>query len=153
LNNGLTIKAVAQGETVLHFDWIDRTVKEALMLSISKESLAPRLYEGRREFHRRNSQGRVPELVFCLFLCKAIRKQIRIEEITGQAILTHPDYFHTWVNDDHVPDMALVMLTLQEAAGEKLAVGNWHEGWRLTRRGQKMARDIDRRRLISSSSH
>ncbi len=62
------------------------------MLSISKESLAPRMYEGLREFHRYNSQGRVLELVFCVFLCKGARKPIRIEEITGQAILTYPDY-------------------------------------------------------------
>ncbi len=117
------------------------------MLSISKESLAPRLFESRREFHRYNSLGRVPELVFCLFLCKGIRKQIQIEEITGQAILTYPDYFYTWVNDDHVPDMALVMLTLQEAADEKLVVGNWHDGWRLTQKGLRMAKDIDRRRM------
>lgn len=122
------------------------------MLSISKESLVPRMYEGLREFHRYNSQGRVPELVFCLFLCKGIRKPVRIEGITGQAITTYPDYFYTWVNDDHVPDMALVMLTLQEAAEEKLVVGNWHDGWRLTQRGQRLAKDIDRRRL-SISSH
>ena len=117
------------------------------MLSISKESLAPRMYEGLREFHRYNSQGRVPELVFCLFLCKGIRKPMRIEEITGQAIITYPDYFYTWVNDDHVPDMALVMLTLQEAAEEKFVVGNWYDGWRLTQRGWRLAKDIDRRRL------
>lgn len=124
------------------------------MLSISKESLAPRMYAELREFHRNNSQGRVPELVFCLFLCKGSRKPIRIEEITGQAIITYPDYFYTWVNDDHVPDMALVMLTLQEAAEEKLVVGNWHDGWHMTQRGHRLAKDIDRRRLkLPSSSH
>ncbi len=119
------------------------------MLSISKESLAPRMYEGLREFHRHNSQGRVPELVFCLFLCKDVRKPIRIEDITGQAITTYPDYFYTWVNDDYVPDMALVMLTLQEAEIEKLVAGNWHDGWRLRQRGLRLAKDIDRRRLAS----
>lgn len=124
------------------------------MLSISKESLAPRMYEGLRECHRYNSQGRVLELVFCLFLCKGVRKPIRIEEVTGQAIITYPDYFYTWVNDDHVPDMALVMVTLQEAVEEKLVVGNWSDGWHLTRKGSRLAKDIDRRRLGHfSSSH
>jgi hypothetical protein len=117
------------------------------MLSISKESLAPRMYEGFREIHRYISQGRVPELVFCLFLCKGIRKEVLIEEITGQAITTYPDYFYTWVNDEHVPDMALVMVTLKEAEEEKLVRGNFYEGWRLTQKGLRLAKDIDRRRL------
>lgn len=124
------------------------------MLNISKESLAPRMYEGFREDHRSLSQGRVMELVFCLFLCKGVRKSIQIEGITGQAVLTYPDYFYTWVNDDRVPDMALVMLTLQEATGEKLVVGNWYDGWRLTQRGCRLAKDIDRRRsMYFQSSH
>lgn len=33
---------------------------------------------------------------------------------------TYPDYFYTWVNDDRVPDMAVVLLTLHEAARENL---------------------------------
>ena len=107
------------------------------------------MYEGLREAHRYASQGRVLELVFCLFLCKGVRKAIRIEEITGQAITTYPDYFYTWVNDDRVPDMAVIMLTLHEAAMEKLVAGNWHDGWRLTQRGLRSAQDIDRRRMAS----
>ncbi|CAN5175360.1 hypothetical protein BH20ACI2_BH20ACI2_10930 [soil metagenome] len=43
--------------------------------------------------------------------------------------------------------MALVMVTLQEAVQEKLVVGNWYDGWRLTQRGLRMAKDIDRRRV------
>lgn len=117
------------------------------MLSISKESLAPRMYESLRQFHRSNGQGRVPELVFCLFLCKGVRKRIRIEEVTGQAVTTYPDYFNTWINDDYVPDTALVLITLQEAEEEKLVTGNWSEGWHLTARGLRLAKDIERRRL------
>ena len=120
------------------------------MLSISKESLAPRLYEGLKEQHRYSSQGRTVELVFCLFICKGNRKYIRIEEITGQAITTYPDYFYTWVNDERVPDMALVMLTLQEAVDEKLAIGNWYNGWRLTKSGARLGKDVERRKTDRS---
>lgn len=63
------------------------------MFNISTESLAPRMYAKRREFHLYDSQGRVPEIVYCLFLCKAVRKQLPIEEITGQAIVTNPQFF------------------------------------------------------------
>ncbi|MEJ7622724.1 MAG: hypothetical protein WKF34_01905 [Pyrinomonadaceae bacterium] len=64
-----------------------------------------------------------------------------------EALTTYPDYFYTWVNDDRVPDMAVVLLTLHEAAREKFVAGNWHDGWRLTQRGLRSAKDIDRRRL------
>ncbi len=106
----------------------------------------PRKYASLRESHRRVSCGRVYEIVYCLFLCRAIRKPMRIEEITGQAVATYPQYFYTWINDDYVPDMAIVMVTLDEAVAEKFVAGNWQGGWHLTQRGVKIAKDIERRR-------
>jgi hypothetical protein len=43
--------------------------------------------------------------------------------------------------------MAVIMVTLEEAISEKLAVGDWQQGWRLTQKGLRLAKDIDRRRL------
>jgi hypothetical protein len=123
------------------------------MLRISAESLAPALFAARRELHRYDAAGRVPELVYCLFLCKAVRRHASVEEITAQAILTYPQYFYTWVNDDEVPDLAVVMLNLEQATEEKLVVGDWQAGWRLRQRGLRLAKDIDRRRRANIKSH
>ena len=123
------------------------------MLNISKESLAPKLFESRRESHRQHAQGRVHELVYCMLLCEAAGKAATIEDIAGQAVVTYPQYFYTWVNDDHVPDLAVLMLNLEQAVNEGLVKGCWHDGWKLTRRGRNVAADIDRRRKIVRINH
>jgi hypothetical protein len=123
------------------------------MLRISKESLAPKLFENRLASHRANAQGRVHEIVYCMFLCGAFRRSAQIEEVAGQAVTTYPQYFHTWVNDDYVPDLAIILVNLDEAISGGLVRGNWHEGWRLTQRGRNVALDIDRRRNSDQSSH
>ncbi len=57
------------------------------MIGIAKESLAPVHFESLRQKHRTSTEGLVPEIVFCLFLCKGIRKNVGIEEIAAQANL------------------------------------------------------------------
>jgi hypothetical protein len=65
------------------------------MIGIAKESLAPIHFESLRQKHRTSAEGLVPEIVFCLFLCKGIRKDVGIEEIAAQASLTYPSDFYT----------------------------------------------------------
>jgi hypothetical protein len=117
------------------------------MVTIAKESLAPVHFELLRKAHRANAGGLVPEIVFCLFLCNGIRKSVGIEEVAAQATLTYPTDFYTWVNGDAVPDLALILLLLDEASSEQwhYAIGDWVHGWHLTKKGVCFARDIERR--------
>jgi len=122
------------------------------MVTIAKESLAPVHFESLRQAHRADADGFVPEIVFCLFLCNGIRKNIGIEEIAAQATLTYPTDFYTWVNGDAVPDLALILLLLDEAASNKwqYVIGDWSRGWHLTKKGLRFAEDIERRRVTRS---
>ena len=86
------------------------------MLEIAKESLAPHHYETLRQAHRANTEGLIPEIVFSLFLCGGIRKRIGLEEIAAQATMTYPSDFHTWVNGERIPDLAVMLLALSEAS-------------------------------------
>ena len=65
------------------------------MIQIAKESLAPVHFESLRRRHRTTPDSLVPEIVFCVFLCKGIRKNVGIEEIAAQASLTYPSDFYT----------------------------------------------------------
>jgi hypothetical protein len=119
------------------------------MIGIAKESLAPIHFESLRQKHRTSAEGLVPEIVFCLFLCKGIRKDVGIEEIAAQASLTYPSDFYTWVNGESVPDLALILLTLNEAnsSDQRYVIGDWSHGWHLTRKGLRFAKDVERRKL------
>lgn len=125
------------------------------MITIAKESLAPVHFESLRQAHRANADDLMPEIVFCLFLCNGIRKSIGVEEIAAQATLTYPTDFHTWVNGEAVPDLALILLLLDEASSEEwhYAIGDWSRGWHLTKKGLRFAQDIDRRRNDFKQSH
>ncbi len=76
------------------------------MIAIAKESLAPLHFDSLRQVHRANADGLVPEVVFCLFLCKGVRKSVAIEEVAAQGSLTYPTDFYAWVNGERVPDLA-----------------------------------------------
>lgn len=104
------------------------------MISITKESLAPIHFESLRKSHRANVNSLVPEIVFCVFLCKGIRRNIGIEQIAAQANVTYPNEFFTWVNGETVPDLALILLTLSEASSSDwgYTIGGWSSGWHLT---------------------
>jgi hypothetical protein len=121
------------------------------MLAIAKETLAPLHFESLRKTHRANADGLVPEIVFSLFLCGGIRKRIGIEAIAGQATMTYPGDFHTWVNGDAVPDLALILLTLGEASSPEwhYIIGDWYGGWHLTKKGLRFAKDVERRRTAN----
>jgi len=123
------------------------------MLAISKETIAPIYYESLRKAHRASASGLVPEVVFCLLLCSAIRQSVSIEEIAAQANITYPADFFTWVNGEKVPDLALILLALDEASSRDwgYAVGDWSRGWRLTKKGYRFAKDVERRRMSRGS--
>jgi hypothetical protein len=117
------------------------------MLTSNTESLAPRHYESLRQAHRSNTEPLVPEIVFTLFLCGGIRKRIKLEEIAAQAVLTYPSDFHTWVDGSRVPDLATMLIALQEAVspGWHYVIGDWSTGWRLSKKGLRFAKDVQRR--------
>jgi hypothetical protein len=119
------------------------------MFAIAKESLAPRHYEILRQGHRANTDGRVPEIVFSLFLSGGIRKRVGLEQIAAQATVTYPSDFHTWVAGDRVPDLALMLLALNEACSPNwhYVIGDWSCGWHLTKKGLRFAQDVERRRI------
>jgi hypothetical protein len=119
------------------------------MIGIAKESLAPVHFESLRQKHRTSAEGLVPEIVFCLFLCKGVRKDVGIEEIAAQASLTYPSDFYTWVNGEPVPDVALILLTLSQASSPdwRYAIGDWFQGWHLTKKGLRFAKDVERRKV------
>lgn len=125
------------------------------MISIAKESLAPVHFESLRQAHRAKADDLVSEIVFCLFLCNGIRKSIGIEEIAAQATLTYPTDFHTWVNGEAVPDLALILLLLAEASSDEwcCVIGDWSRGWHLTKKGLRFGSDIERRRRTFKHTH
>lgn len=90
-----------------------------------------------------------PEITFVLFLCDAIRKRETIEVIADQAARTYPKSFVTRVGGKKVPDLALVLLTLNEAKKREWGylAGNWFRGWRLTKKGRAFAEDVWRRKM------
>jgi hypothetical protein len=110
---------------------------------------APAHYENLMEEHRANLSAYAPEIAFVLYLCNAVRKRVRIEEIAGQAIATYPRDFYTWVNGKKVPDLALIHLALTVASLRELryVVGDWSRGWHLTKKGLRFARDVERRKV------
>lgn len=119
------------------------------MVGITKGSLAPVHFESLRQKHRTCADSLVPEILFCLFLCKGVRKNVGIEEIAAQASLTYPLDFYTWVNGEPVPDLALILLILNEAnsTDQRYVIGDWSNGWHLTRKGWRFAKDVERRKL------
>ena len=52
-----------------------------MVILISKETLAPVHFETLRNAHRTNAGALVPQIIFCLFLCRGIRRSIHIEQI------------------------------------------------------------------------
>ena len=121
------------------------------MILISKESLAPVHFETLRNAHRTNAGALVPQITFCLFLCRGIRRSIDIEQIAAQAGSTYPGDFLTWVNGEPVPDLALILLVLNEAKSPewRYAIGDWYNGWHLTKKGLRFAKDVERRKLLT----
>ncbi|CAN5175230.1 hypothetical protein BH20ACI2_BH20ACI2_10920 [soil metagenome] len=60
------------------------------MLSISKESLAPRIYEGLREFHRYNSQGAFLNWFFAYFCVRVLENQNESKKLQGKRLQRTP---------------------------------------------------------------
>lgn len=119
------------------------------MIGIAKGSFGSRSFRIFETEASNHAKGLVPEIAFCLFLCKGIRKNVGIEEIAAQASLTYPSDFYTWVDGESVPDLALILLTLNEAnsADERYVIGDWSHGWHLTKKGLRFAKDVERRKL------
>jgi hypothetical protein len=109
---------------------------------------APKYYENLQRQHRTTWGELIPEIAFVIYLCNAIRNKVRIERIAAQANATYPEDFFTWVDGKKVPDLALIHLVLAEATATewKYALGDWEGGWRLTKKGLRFAKDIERRR-------
>lgn len=91
----------------------------------------------------------VPQITFVLYLCDAIRERETLEVIADQAARTYPNSFVTRVGGKKVADLALVLLTLNEAKKREWGnlAGNWFRGWRLTRKGRAFAEDVWRRKM------
>lgn len=106
-----------------------------------------RLLNTQKRIELANWQKRVPEIVFVLFLCNAIKENIPTTEITEQALRTYKRTYKTRVNGRDIPDMALIHLSLTEAKKKpwRLVTGSWVRGWKLTKAGLDFAQDIDRR--------
>jgi hypothetical protein len=103
------------------------------------------------EFHRKNIakwSKLIPEITFVLYLLDAIRDRETIEVIADQAVKTYPHSFKTYVGRKKVPDLALILLTLNEAKKREWGylAGNWYHGWRLTKKGRSFAEDVWRRK-------
>ena len=65
-------------------------------MEISDEKFQATMDEFRRK-ERANWSHLIPQITFVLYLRNAIYKRASIEEIGGQALLTYPDSFITWV--------------------------------------------------------
>ena len=63
--------------------------------------------------------------------------------------MTYPSDFHTWVNGERIPDLAVMLLALSEASSQEwhYVIGDWSNGWHLTKKGLRFAKDVERRRL------
>lgn len=122
------------------------------MIEIKKESLAPRLFERLRVEHRMNACSHAVEVAFCVYLCGGADENVDLEEIAGQAWLTYPQLFVTWVNGENIPDLSLIHMTLNLATAgiDDFVIGDWNQGWRLTARGLRISKDIERRRRKSN---
>ena len=89
------------------------------------------------------------EIAFTVYLCEATRKRASIETIAAQANVTYPKDFFTWVDGRKVPDLALIHVILSEASSKewRYVIGDWSSGWRLTKRGLRFAKNVERRAL------
>jgi len=86
-------------------------------------------------------------MAFVLLKCKAIYERSSIDDIAAKAAATYPASFETHFDRRKIPDLALVLLTLNEAKKREwgYVAGNWFKGWRLTKKGAAFARDVQRR--------
>jgi hypothetical protein len=110
---------------------------------------APAYFEKMRRLRRSNSDSLVAEITFALYLCEATRKRASVETVAAQANATYPEDFFTWVDGKKVPDLALIQVILNEASSKtwRYVIGDWLSGWRLTKRGLRFAKDVERRAL------
>lgn len=110
---------------------------------------APVYFENLQRHRRSNLDSLVPEIAFTLYLCEATHKKASIETIAAQANATYPKDFFTWVDGRKVPDLALIQVILSEASSKewRYVIGDWSSGWRLTKRGLRFAKDVERRAL------
>jgi len=110
---------------------------------------APGYFENLQRQRRRNLDSLVPEIAFTLYLCDATRKRASIETIAAQANATYPKDFFTWVGGRKVPDLALIQVILSEASSKewRYVIGDWSSGWRLTKKGLRFSKDVQRRVL------
>jgi len=104
-------------------------------------------FENLQRQRRSNWDSLVAEITFTLYLCEATRKGASIESIAAQANATYPEDFFTWVDGRKVPDLALIHLILSEASSKewRYVIGDWSSGWRLTKRGLRFAKNVERR--------
>ena len=111
--------------------------------------LAPAYFENLQRQRRSNLDSLVTEIAFTVYLCEATRKRASIETIAAQANVTYPKDFFTWVDGRKVPDLALIHVILSEASSKewRYVIGDWSSGWRLTKRGLRFAKNVERRAL------
>jgi hypothetical protein len=124
-----------------------RSHRKLRLCRYSKRRIANREAEFRRT-QRANWSELVPEMAFVLLKCKAIWERSPIDDIAAKAAATYPASFETNFDRRRIPDLALVLLTLNEAKKREwgYVAGNWFKGWRLTKKGAAFARDVQRRR-------
>lgn len=96
---------------------------------------------------RANWNELVPEITFALHLCGAHHNFVSIETVGSQLMRTYPRSFSTRLDGKTIIDLSLVYLTLRKAkpSPRELIRGDWYCGWKLTRKGSRFAKDIERR--------
>lgn len=88
-------------------------------------------------------------ITFVLYVCEAIKEFIQIEDIAEQAARTYPGSFVTKIGKRKVPDTYIIVMALKEAMASNFRYvrGDWVNGWKLTLRGLKFAKEVERRKL------
>jgi hypothetical protein len=112
--------------------------------------LDKRIQRSGEEFERQQRADwahRVPEITFVLYKAGGAKNRLSIEVIADHAESIYPDSFVTSVGGYATPDLAVMLMALGQATGKDWGymTGDWYKGWRLTKKGQTFAQDIERR--------
>jgi hypothetical protein len=126
-------------------------MRKAIKRSKSPKQIEAEIEEDRHEFDQQKKAKwscLVPQITYVLLRCDAKRRRASIYQIAEEDFLTYPNDFFTWHAGRRIPDLSLVLLTLDEAKKREWGyiAGNWFRGWRLTKKGLAFARDVERRR-------
>ena len=88
----------------------------------------------------------VSEIAFVLLLCNADKKHVPFDVIARQAASAYPDDFSAIQDGRIVPQLAKIREALSEAKLQEwgYATGDWHFGWRLTKKGGIFAKRVEK---------